>query len=115
VSGNFSGVPCLLVGTHLDSTTDTAVLTGVGYRQVVGLWLSNLTSSDKTADVSWYSKNDDDAYDLLKGHTVPANGNVWLPLEAFSLGKDDELRVKASAADAIDVIVSIAELPGRST
>jgi len=103
-----------LVGAHLTTTNDTTVFTATGYTQVVGVRLANITGTDRTATVGWFSDADNSAYRLIYQHNVPANSAVWLPLEAFALKVDDEIRVQASFASAIDVIVSVAEVPGRS-
>ncbi|MBZ9922197.1 hypothetical protein LB579_31440 [Mesorhizobium sp. BR1-1-7] len=103
-----------LVGAHLTTTNDTTVFTAAGYTQVVGIRLANITGTDRTATVAWFSDGDSSAYRLLYQHIVPANSAVWLSLEAFALKVDDEIRVQASLANAIDVIVSVAEVPGRS-
>ncbi|QAZ46764.1 hypothetical protein [Mesorhizobium sp. Pch-S] len=111
---NFVQNNCRVLGTHLTGTTNTTVLTATGYTQVIGVRLSNITSSDKTASVGFYSISATDEYKLLFQHIVPANSAVWLPLDAFALNVGDEIRVQASAANSIDVVTSIAEVPGRS-
>ncbi|TPN03811.1 hypothetical protein FJ973_29655 [Mesorhizobium sp. B2-1-3] len=103
-----------LVGAHLTTTSDTTVFTATGYTQVVGIRLTNVSATDRTATVGWYSNADSSAYRLLYQHVVPANSAVWLPLEAFALKIDDQIRVQASFASALDVILSVAEVPGRS-
>lgn len=111
---NFVANNCRLVGTHLAGTSNTAVLAATGYTQVIGVRLANITAADKTASVGYFNAAAADEFKLLFQHIVPANGSVWLPLEAFALNVSDEIRVQASAASSIDVIVSIAEVPGRS-
>lgn len=112
--GRFIAQPCRVVGRHLTTTTNTAVHAAQGFTQVIGVRLANITGSDATATVSYYSIKDNDQYRILYQHTVPANGAIWVPLEAFGLRENDEIRVQAGTANAIDVLVSIAETPGRS-
>lgn len=114
MSGNFTRDNCRLVGAHLTDTTDTTILTGSGYMQVIGARVANVTGTDATVTLNYYSKADDSEYRLLYQHTVPANGAIWLPLEAFSLKTDDEIRAQAGTASALDVVLSISETPGRS-
>lgn len=114
MSGNFSRDNCRLIGNHLADTTDDTILTASGYMQVIGARVANVTSSDATVTLNYYSKADDSEYRLLYQHTVPANGAIWLPLEAFSLNTSDEIRAQAGTANALDVILSITETPGRS-
>lgn len=111
---NFVQNNCRLIGAHLTGTGNTTVLTAKGYTQAIGIRLANITGTDRTASVGYYSANDASEYKLIYQHNVPANSAVWLPLEAFALNADDQIRVQASAANAIDVVLSIAEVPGRS-
>lgn len=111
---NFVANNCRVVGAHLAGTTNTTVLTAKGYTQVIGIRLANITASDRTASVGFYDIGATDEYKLLFQHVVPANSAVWLPLEAFAMDEGDEIRVQASAASSIDVVLSIAEVPGRS-
>lgn len=113
-SGNFVNNPCRLIGAHLTSTSDTTLFMAKGYTQVIGIRLTNITGSDATATVGWFNDDANESYRLLFQHVVPANSQVWLPLEAFALDEDDEIRVQAGTANALDVILSIVEVPGRS-
>lgn len=114
MSGNFVSDACRLVGAHLTATTNTTVFKAIGYVQIIGLRLANITVAPAAATVSWYSGGAKDEYRLLFQHPVPANGQVWLPLEAFALAENDEIRIQAGTANALDVILSISEVPGRS-
>lgn len=114
MSGNFVHDACRLVGAHLTDTTDDTVLTAAGYMQVIGIRVANVTASDAIITLNYYSKVDNSEYRLLYQHTVTANAAIWLPLEAFSLNANDEIRAQAGTANALDVILSISEVPGRS-
>jgi hypothetical protein len=114
MSGNFVSNACRLIGAHLTTTGNTAVFSAVGYVQVIGIRLANITGSNAVTTVSWFSSAANDQYRLLFQHVIPANGQVWLPLEAFALNENDQIRVQAGTASAIDVILSISEIPGRS-
>lgn len=114
MSGNFVANNCRLVGTHLTTTSNTAVFTATGYSQVIGLWLGNITAVNATATVKYFSNAAASEYVILFQHTVRGNYGLWVPTEAFSLNASDEIRVQAGTANAIDVIVSVAEIPGRS-
>lgn len=114
MSGNFVHNNCRLVGTHLTATTDTTIYSATGYAQAIGIRVANITAGDVNVTLSWYSNVATDEYRLIYQHAVPANSAIWFPLEAFSLNSSDELRAQASAANALDVIVSISEVPGRS-
>jgi hypothetical protein len=113
---NFVKDNCRILGTSLTTTNNTAVYTApsVGYVQVIGVRISNITALDATASVRWFDSSANVSFCLTFQHTVPANGAVWLPLEAFAPDASDEIRVQAGTANALDVIVSITESPGRS-
>jgi hypothetical protein len=99
---------------HLTTTGNTTIHTTTGYTQVIGIRLANITGTAAVATVAWFDSAAADQYRLLFQHTVPANGAVWLPLEAFALNQGDQIRVQAGTASALDVVLSIAETPGRS-
>lgn len=113
---NFVSDNCRLLGTSLTTTNNTAVFTAPdnGYDQIIGVRIANITAIDATASVRWFDSSANVSFCILFQHTVPANGAIWLPLEAFAPDTGDELRVQAGTANALDVITSIAELPGRS-
>lgn len=113
-AGNFVSNPCRLIGAHLTSTGNTTILTAKGYTQAIGVRLANVTGSDANATVGWYDADATDEFRLIYQHVVPANGAVWFPLEAFALNENDEIRVQAGTANALDVVLSISETPGRS-
>lgn len=114
MSGNFVHNNCRLLGAHLTATTDTTVYTASGYVQVIGARAANITATDATVTLNWYDNSAADEFRLLYQHTVPANGALWLPLEAFSLNSSDEIRAQAGTANALDIILSISEIPGRT-
>lgn len=113
---NFVHNNCRILGTSLTTTNNTAVFTAPedNYDQVIGVRVANITASDATVSVRWFDSSANASFCLIFQHTVPANGAVWFPLEAFAPDTSDELRVQAGTANALDVITSIAELPGRS-
>jgi hypothetical protein len=113
---NFVGNNCRILGTSLTTTNNTAVFTAPAnnYDQVIGVRVANITALDATVSVRWFDNSANASFCLIFQHTVPANGAVWFPLEAFALDESDEIRAQAGTANALDVIVAIAELPGRS-
>ncbi|MDW6020236.1 hypothetical protein SAZ10_00505 [Mesorhizobium sp. BAC0120] len=114
MSGNFVSNSCRLIGARLTTTSNTTVFTAAGYVQAIGIRLANVTGAAATATVAWFSASQNSDFRLLFQHSVPANGQIWLPLEAFSLNQSDQIRVQAGTANAIDVILAISEIPGRS-
>lgn len=110
---NYARETCRAIGAHLPDTDNTTVHTVSGYQQVIDVRCANLTGSPVDVTISWYSSRVDDEFSLIYQHEVPANGAVTFPLEGFAPIEDDEIRVQASAGNAIDVVMTIAEIPGR--
>jgi hypothetical protein len=114
VSGNFGRDNCRVVAASLTTTGNTTVFTAAGYVQVIGVRVANLTGADVAVTISYYAIANTTQYRLIYQHLVPANGALWFPLEAFSLYPGDEIRVQAASSNALDVLVSLLEIPGRS-
>lgn len=114
MSGNFVSNPCRVVASHLTTTANVTVHTATGYTQLIDVHLSNITTSAVVCDVRYFSDSANDSYSLLTDYSVPANRLVTLPLQGFALNEDDEIRVQANTATAIDVMLTISEVPGRS-
>lgn len=111
---NYAQNPCRSVGSSLSATTETAVYTAGAYAQVVGVRIANKAASDTTATLSWYSSKDDASYVLVYQAPILAHSYAYFPLEGFALISSDEIRVTAGAADALDVVLTVVEIPGRS-
>jgi hypothetical protein len=113
---NFVNDNCRLLGTSLTTTNNTAVFTAPAnnYDQVIGVRVANITALDATLSLRWFDSSANASFCLIFQHAVPANGAVWFPLHGFALDESDEIRAQAGTSNALDVIVSIAERPGRS-
>ncbi|PWL17395.1 hypothetical protein DKP76_11495 [Falsochrobactrum shanghaiense] len=110
---NFSRENCRAIGAHITTTANTTIYSATGYPHVIDIRCANLTSNDVPVTISWYSIQDSDQYRLIYQHPIPANGAITFPLDAFAPIDGDEIRVQAGSANAIDVILTIAEVPGR--
>ena len=113
---NFVSNNCRIIGTSLTTTNNTAVFTEPtsNYDQIVGVRVANITGTDATVSLRWYDSSANVSFVIIFQHTVPANGAVWFPLDGFALDPSDEIRAQAGTANALDVIVAVAEIPGRS-
>jgi hypothetical protein len=111
---NYSRDPSRSIGAKLTATTDTTIFTVTGYTQVVGIRCANVTASAATVTVSWYSNADLAAYRLVYQQSIPGNLYAYFPLEGFGVSAGDEIRVQAGTANAIDVVLTVIEVPGRS-
>lgn len=111
---NYARDPSRSVGAKLTTTNDTTIFTVTGYTQVVGIRCANITSSAATVTVSWYSNADTTAYRLVYQQSIPGNLYAYFPLEGFGVSAGDEIRVQAGTANAIDVVLTVVEVPGRS-
>lgn len=111
---NFARDPSRSVGAKLTTTLDTTVFTVTGYTQIVGIRCVNVTASAATVTVSWFSNADATAYRLVFQQSIPGNLYAYFPLEGFGVSAGDQIRVQAGTASAIEVVLTIVEVPGRS-
>lgn len=111
---NYARDPSRSIGAKLSTTNDTTIFTVTGYTQVVGIRCTNVTGSAATVTVSWYSNADTTAYRLVYQQSIPGNLYAYFPLEGFGVSEGDEIRVQAGTANAIDVVLTVVEVPGRS-
>lgn len=111
---NYARDPSRSIGAKLTATTDTTIFTVTGYTQIVGIRCVNVTAVAATVTVSWYSAADLAAYRLAFEQSIPGNLYAYLPLEGFGVSAGDEIRVQAGTANAIDVVLTVVEVPGRS-
>lgn len=111
---NYARDPSRSIGAKLTATTDTTIFTVTGYTQVVGIRCANVTASAAVVTISWYSAADLAAYRLVYQQSIPGNLYAYFPLEGFGVSEGDEIRVQAGTANAIDVVLTVVEVPGRS-
>lgn len=111
---NFSRENCRAIGKHLTTTTNNTIDTAAAYQQWIDIRCANLTAAEVTVTISWFSVIANDQYRLIYQHPVPANGALTFPLDAFAPVEGDQIRVQAGSANAIDVIMTLVELPGRN-
>ena len=114
-AGNFVSNNCRVVPTRLTATTATVCFTATGYAQVTGIRIVNFhASSTPIIHIMYYAFANTTAYYLQANHLLLTAQALWLPLDGFAMYESDEIRVQASIASTADVLVSIAEVPGRS-
>lgn len=111
---NYARDPSRSIGAQLTTTADTTIFTVTGYTQIVGIRCANVTGTAATVTVSWYSSADTAAYRLVYQQSIPGNLYAYIPLEGFGVSAGDEIRVQAGTANAIDVVLTVVETPGRS-
>lgn len=112
MSGNFVGNNSRVEPKNLSGTSAVTVYTATGYPQIIGIRLCNRTGTAVNGTVTMV--RDGTTYTLLFQHSVPANGQIWLALEAFALVEGDEIRCTQGTDNSLSVFLSIAEVPGRS-
>jgi len=94
--------------------SDTTVYTvgnTSGFRTIiVGCSLANTTNSSVNADVSVFSSGGTQYY-LVKNAPVPSGGSLEVMAgNKLVLNQNETLKVKSSAANSIDVLLSIMEI-----
>ena len=115
MAGNFVSNNCRVVPTRLTTTADTVCHTCMGYTQVVGVRIVN-THATATPVVNFKYKPNGSAitYFYQANYTLPVSSALWFTFDAFGASENDQLIVSSSIANAVDVFVLIAEVPGRS-
>lgn len=111
---NYSRDPCRSIGARLTTVNDTTIFTAGGYAQVIGIRCVNVTGVAATVTVSWFSAADNQSYRLVFQQSIPGNLYAYFPLEGFGVSSNDQVRVQAGTANAIDAILTLVEVPGRS-
>ncbi len=115
-AGNFVSNNCRVVPTRLTATTITTLLTATGYTQVVGVRLVNFHASvEPVISLMYRPVGGTTNFFVQANYVMPVATSLWFPFDAFGVKEDDEIRAQASIANAVDALVFIAEVPGRST
>lgn len=111
---NYAKDPSRSIGAKLTTTADTTIFTVTGYTQIIGIRCANVTASPVPVTVSWFSADDATAYRLVFQQPIPGNLYAYFPLEGFGVDPGDQIRVQAGTASAIDAVLTVVEVPGRS-
>lgn len=110
-------LPIVSKGKVLNSTTTVAVYTTPlkMTAQFKAIYIANLDTATQTVTVTWYNKSLNTSFTIVPGGSLAAKQYVRVPMdEGLRLGPEDEIRVKADAANVLHAIVNVIELPGRS-
>jgi len=110
-------LPIISRGKVLTGTTTVAVYTTPlkMTAQFKAIYVSNLDTTTQTVTVEWYDKSLNTSFTIIKAGALAAANYVRIPMdEGLQLGPEDEIRVKADAANVLHAIVNVIELPGRS-
>lgn len=103
-------------GKKLTDTSANAVFTAQQGTQAVVLAI-NLSNIDGTssvdATVEWYDDSASTSYRVTSTDAVAADTREGIEFP-IALDPDDEIRVTASAANDLDVIVTVVETPGNA-
>jgi hypothetical protein len=114
---NTGNVNVVTTGTKLSSTSATACYTApaASVAQVKSIHVANTDSSVRNATVTWFDDSTSTSYTLLHQGKVPINGCIKIPIpEGMQIDPGDEIRVTASSANTLQVIVNVVETVGRS-
>jgi hypothetical protein len=104
------------IGTKLTSTAPTTIYTAQGNNLIEAVdWLhiANITGTSTTVTVEWVDTSESTTIVFMKDATVAGNTAVQFRL-GFQLEADDEIRVTAADANAIDVIAQIVQMARSS-
>ena len=115
MAGNFAANNCRVVVTRLTTTTPVVCHTAAGYTQVVGIRVVNIhPTAAPTVDVMYKPAGSAITYYYQANYPLPVSTALWYAFDAFGETENDEISVRASIANAVDVFVTIVEVPGRS-
>jgi hypothetical protein len=114
-AGNFVSDNCRIIPTRLTTTTLTTCYTAAGFPQVVGVRLVNFhATATPKINLLYYKATVVGSFYLQANYTMPVGNSLWLPYEGFAMYENDLLQAISDTANAVDVLVFIAEVPGRN-
>lgn len=117
MTNNFNNTPARSRGFRLGAGATTVYSVGVNagaYAQAIDLNCANVSASEATVTVEWYRAKDDLTYRVVYQGKIPINEARHYNLDAFGLEPGDEIRVTPGAANTVDAIITVLEIPGRS-
>jgi len=110
MAGNFVSDNCRLTTTAL-----TTCYTAMGFPQVIGVRIVNYhVSATPRVSLSYFKATLGSSFFLHANVVLPVATALWIPYEGFGLYENDLIQAISDTANAIDVLVFIAEIPGRS-
>lgn len=114
-AGNFVSNNCRVVPTRLTATTLTTCFTATGYTQIIGIRVANFhATSTPTVNIQYYNAVNAVSYYFQANYLLPVAGALWFSFDAFGVAENDLIQVQSSIASTTDVLILIAEVPGRS-
>ena len=111
---NYVNNPVRSIGKRITTTSVTTIYTATGYAQALSIRSAAIGAVASTVTVEWYNLRDNLTYRLIQNGDVPAKFSRTDALDGFGLDAGDEIRVTAGGANTVDVVLTIAEIPGRS-
>lgn len=111
---NYVNNPVRSIGKRITTTSVTTIYTATGYAQALGIRCAAIGGTASTVTVEWYNIKDNLTYRLIQAGDIPAKFAAYYALDGFGLDAGDEIRVTAGGANTVDVILTLAEIPGRS-
>lgn len=113
---NYVNSPVRSIGKRITTTAVTPiyVVPATAYSQVLGIRCASIGATASTVTVEWFNSRDNLTYRLIFQGQIPANFAAYYALDGFAMNANDEIRVTAGGANTVDVVLTIAEIPGRS-
>lgn len=111
---NYVNSPVRSIGKRITTAAVTSIYTATGYAQVLGIRCAAIGGTASTVTVEWFNSRDNVTYRLIYQGTIPANFAAYYSLDGFALDASDEIRVTCGGANTVDVVLTIAEIPGRA-
>lgn len=97
-------------------TTPTMIYRVVGRSRPIlnSIHLCNVSAGDVTVTVHWYKADDASNFAIIAGVVLPIAGRGSITDLPLCMRENDEIRVTASEASAIDAIIVVVESTGAS-
>lgn len=117
MTNNFNNTPARARGFRLGAGTTTVYAVSINagaYAQAIDLNCANVSATEASVTVEWFRAKDNQTYRVIYQGKIPVNEARHYNLDAFGLEPGDEIRVTPNAADAVDAIITVLEIPGRS-
>ena len=102
-------------GTKLTGTTATSVFTNSDKKaRITAIMIATTSVEAETATIDWYDSSATTSYRILYQGEVLPFGYVHVEPPEMWLMQNDEIRVTASTANKLEVIVTVEQFAGHS-
>ena len=114
MTGNFVSNNCRMIPTRLGNATSLC-FTANGFPEVIGIRIVNFSpTATPKVSVTYFKATNSMTHWLQANLVIPVAGAIWLPYEGFALYENDQILAQCNTDNAVDLLLFLAEIPGRS-